>query len=125
MNEGATQHNEADNGPDQGNRALPLRIQVRRRMRQGQGSVGLELRARFDCQEEGADAHGAEVPDEQRLGGGAHVGQHFRFVEGEDDRDAAEDEDQGEQGEEAAWRDGVGLGEGFPRDHGAEEDEKG
>ena len=57
-------------------------------MRVRDGGAVLEHGAGFDDEEEGAEAHGAEVAAEEGLAVGADVGDEA--LDGEDDGDAAE-----------------------------------
>ncbi len=94
------------------------------RMRVRYRRAVLQHRAGLDDEEQRADAHGAEVPAEERLAVRADVGDEA--FQGEDDGDAAEEEDEGEQGDQPARRDGGGELRGAeepPRDDGAEVDE--
>ena len=90
-----------------------------------QGGAVFELSAGFDDEEEGAEAHWTEVPAEERFAIGANIGDEV--FESEDDRDAAEAENQDQQTNEFAGGD-VGCirfrgGEEAPRDDRAKIDE--
>ena len=62
------------------------------RVRRGQRRAGFEEGAGFDGEEDGAETHGAEVAGEEGFAVGVDV--RDEAFEGENDRDAAKEEDQ-------------------------------
>ena len=122
MHQRRPKHNEADDWPDRLNRFL-MRV-VLRRMRVLLARAILELRAGFNGEEQAAQAHGTEVPAEERLRPGLDVGRPG--FHGEDDGDAAEEEDEDEQTDESARGDvrhGRRRSEMVPGNDGADVDE--
>ena len=84
----------------------------------------LQHGASFDDEEKRADAHGAEVAAEERFAVRSDVGDEA--LHGQDDGDAAEEEDEDQQAHQSARRDRgckFRRGEGPPRDDGTEVDE--
>lgn len=61
-------------------------------VRRGERRAGFEKCAGFDGEEDGAEAHGAEVAGEERFAVGVNVWDEA--LEGEHDGDAAEEEDE-------------------------------
>lgn len=117
-----SQDYETDHGPHRLDSLFMLVFLGRMRVRYRRAV--LQHRAGFDDEEQRSDAHGAEVPAEERLAVRADVGDEA--FHGEDDGDAAEEEDEDEQGDQPARRDGGGElrgAEASPRDDGAEVDE--
>jgi len=125
MHEDTAEHDETDNGPDEGNGALFVEWEVGGRVGERQGSVRFELCSCLEGEEESADAHGTKVAYEEGFFGGVYGGEERGFVQGEDNGDAAEEEDGRKEGEEAQGCDGVQCMEGFPGNHCAKKDEEG
>ena len=128
MHKRTPHHNKRDQRPHNLLSLLLRRVRqmVRRGVFERQRGARLQHGAGLDGEEDPAQAHGAEVPAEERFGEGADVGDPG--VEHGDDGDAAEEEDEGEERQEAQGRDvrGDALGfEGVPWDDAAEVDEHG